>query len=196
MHVFALSTKSTAPFPAVAYNNASTSDDANPGAASLAGTYSYSAQALQKAGLTPGGSLTVNGTSFIWPSGIAQKNNYVANGQVVPVNAIYGANTLAFLGSSTAGPSSGKIIITYADGTTQTETLGMSDWALGGGNQTPSFGNRVIATMSYCNRSTSQQNVKNNVFYSEITLTNYKVSVKSITLPGNSHLHIFSVATR
>ncbi|GER87853.1 hypothetical protein KDW_20150 [Dictyobacter vulcani] len=196
MHVFAIATTSTAANPTVAYNNAGSSDDNNPAGANLQSNYSYSAQALAAAGLKPGGSVIVNGTSFIWPSGIGHNNNYEANGQIVPVNAIYGASTLAFLGSSTLGPSAGTVVITYTDGTTQTENLGMSDWALGGGNQSPSYGNRVVSTMPYRNNSAGRQTMKNYVFYGEITLTNYKVSVKSITLPNNSHLHIFSVATR
>jgi hypothetical protein len=196
MHVFAVSTKANAAYTST-YNNAGSSDDANPGGANLDGKYSYSKQALQQVGLAPGGTYDVNGVNFVWPSGYgAQKNNYSAAGQVIPVNSAYGATTLAFLGNATNGQASGSAIINYADGTTQTIQLGFSDWALGGGKLQPAYGNQIVATPAYRDYAGGKQTLKTYVFYTEFSLSAYNEPIESVTLPNNSQLHIFSVATR
>ncbi len=196
MHVFAVSTKANAAYTST-YNNAGSSDDKNPGGANLDGKYSYSKQALQQSGLAPGGTYNVNGVNFVWPSGYgAQNNNYSAVGQVIPVNSAYGATTLAFLGSANNGQASGNAIINYADGTTQTIQLGFSDWALGGGSLQPAFGNQIIATQLYRDFAGGKQTLKTYVFYTEFSLSAYNEPIESVTLPNNSRLHIFSVATR
>ncbi|GCE18892.1 hypothetical protein [Dictyobacter kobayashii] len=194
MHVFTVSTKDSAPFPVSAYNNAGTSDDSAPAGAGLDGKYSYSAQALSSVGLAPGSLLTINGGSFVWPGGIGQNNNYQTNGQVVPVNSVYGSTVLAILGASTGGPSSGQATITYADGKTQQVTLGFSDWTLGGGNQQVSYGNLIAATSPYRNSPAGKQSVKAYVYDSEFALI-YNEPVVSITLPNVAQLHVFSVTT-
>jgi len=196
MHVFAVSTKANAAYTST-YNNAGSSDDAHPGVAHLDSTFSYSKQALQLVGLTPGGTYNVNGVNFVWPGGYgAQKNNYSAAGQVIPVNSAYGATTLAFLGSANNGQASGSAIINYADGTTQTIQLGFSDWALGGGKLQPAYGNQIVATQAYRDYAGGKQTLKTYVFYTEFSLSAYNEPIESVTLPNISQLHIFSVATR
>lgn len=196
MHVFAVATKAD-PANTSSFNNAGISDDKNTAGASLAGTYSYSEEALQQAGLTSGGTYSINGVNFVWPSGYgAQQNNYEAIGQIIPVNSAYGATTLAFLGSSVGGNTSGSAIINYADGTTQTIQLGLSDCALGGGSLQPAYGNQIAATAAYWNHGTSKQTLKNYIFYTEYSLSAYNKPIASVTLPNNSRMHIFAVATR
>ncbi|GCE26543.1 hypothetical protein KDA_20270 [Dictyobacter alpinus] len=194
MHIFSITTKSSAPFAITGPNNAGTTDDAHPGASSLDGKYSYSAQALKQSGLAPGNIFTYSSTSFIWPGGIAQNNNYAATGQVVPVNALNGATSLAFLASAHSGPTSGTITITYANGVTEQDTVNFSDWTLGGGAQQPSLGNSIAATQSYRNYPGGQAATKNYVFYIEIGLRQ-NLPVVSVTLPNNNHIHVFAIGT-
>ncbi|GCE04909.1 hypothetical protein [Dictyobacter aurantiacus] len=195
MHIFSITTKSSAPFTPVSANNAGTTDDNHPGITSLDGKYSYSAQALKQSGLAPGSVFTYNSTSFIWPGGIAQNNNYAATGQVVPVNAVNGATSLAFLASAHGGPTSGTITITYANGTTEQDTVNFSDWTLVGGTQQLSSGNTIATTQAYRNFSGGRAYVKNYVYYIEVGLRQ-NLPVVSVTLPNNNHIHIFAVGTR
>ncbi|MFL5664344.1 MAG: hypothetical protein ACJ8BW_23820, partial [Ktedonobacteraceae bacterium] len=186
--------------PPPSYNNVGTSNDTNTTAANLdGGGYSYSAQALQSAGVTPGQPVVFNNVTFTWPSPAAgSPNNYKASGQALPIAPVSGATTLAFLGSSTNGPSIGTATITYTDGTTQTFQLGLSDWVLAGGKVPPSYGNQTAVTTNYRNGPTGQQTVKTYVFYTDVALTPGK-TVVSVTLPSTlnqGHLHIFAVGTK
>jgi len=108
------------------------------------------------------------------------------------------ATTLAFLGSATYGPTSGTATIIYTDSTTQTFTLGLSDWTLGGGTVPPSFGNGKVATMPYRNTPTGKQTVTTYVFYTDVLLSAGK-TIKSVTLPSSvtrGQLHVFAVSTK
>jgi len=188
------------PPPPPAYSNVGTSNDTNTKAGNFdGGGYSYSAQALQSAGVTPGQPVVFNTVTFTWPGPAAgSPNNYQTSGQALPVTPVNGATTLAFLGSSSNGPSIGTAIITYTDGTTQTFQLGLSDWTLTGGKVPPSYGNQTVVTTIYRNGPTGQQTVKAYVFYTDVALTPGK-TVVSVTLPSTlnqGHLHIFAVGTK
>jgi hypothetical protein len=97
------------------------------------------------AGLAPGAAITSSGVQYNWPGVAAgQPDNIIAAGQVIAVSRVAGATELGVMGSATNGPSRGTLTITYTDGTTQTATLGFTDWTSG----TPSFGNGTAAAMS------------------------------------------------
>ncbi|MBV9258041.1 MAG: GH92 family glycosyl hydrolase [Ktedonobacteraceae bacterium] len=175
-------------------NNTGISDDSNQGAANFDNDgYSYSQQALTGAGLKPGAQVTVNGLNYTWPNASSgQQDNVQASGQQVSVNAAKGASRLGFLGSAANGNASGTATITYTDGSTQSFTLGMTDWA-----QSAAFGNRVAATMSYRNSTGgSSQSLAIYVFEAEVTLQSGK-QVATVTLPGTvsgGQLHVFAIS--
>ena len=182
------------------YNNVGISDDTNPKAANYDGsTHSYSAQALQSVGITPGQPMVFNNVTFTWPAPAAgAADNYKAIGQSLPVNPVSGATTLAFLGSATNGPAIGNAIITYSDGSTQTVQLGFTDWALSGGKAPLSYGNLVAAITTYRNGANGKQSLTIDVFYAEITLIPGKTAV-SVTLPSTLNqglLHVFAIGTK
>lgn len=196
LHVFAVSTKQQVSPVQLPYNNTGTSDDTAPGTGHFDGVNSYSVEALAGVGITPGCPLFFNGIAFRWPNIAAgQPDDYKALGQVIPIQPVTGATTLAFLGAATGGTSSGLVTITYTDGTTQTFTLGLTDWTLGNGTAPISFGNQVVVTMPYRNTPTGPQTHKPNVFYTDTALAAGK-TVQSITLPSNTQLHIFAIATK
>lgn len=185
---------------AVSYNNTGTSNDNDTTAANYDGVgYSYSAQELSRVGLAPGQVVVFNNVTFTWPTPApGSPNNYQATGQALTINQVSGATTLAFLGSSTNGPSIGNVIITYTDGTTQIIQLGFSDWTLNAGKQPPSYGNQIVATMNYRNGINGKQIVNTYVFYAEFTLTPGK-TVLSVDLPATlnqGHLHVFAIGTK
>jgi hypothetical protein len=137
MHIFAIGTRSD-------YNNIGLSDDTTPRGANFDGYgASYSAQDFADPngpGWNPGDTLTYQGINYIWPgAATGQSDNYVASGQTIPVTPVAGATTLGFVGSADEAfpSSSGIATLTYTDGSTQTFTLGMTDWILDNGYANP-----------------------------------------------------------
>ena len=84
MHIFALGLNSLQQ----AYNNVGISDNSNPTAGNFDGFgYSYSAQALSAAGMTPGSLVSHNGVLFTWPNVAAgQADNVTASGQTLTIS--------------------------------------------------------------------------------------------------------------
>lgn len=185
------------------YNNIGISDDSNTATANYdAYNNSYSTQALRAAGLNAGDNAfdPTRTVTFTWPNvPPGTLDNYQANGQVIPVTPAQNAKILAFLGSSTLGPSSGTATITYTDGSTQTFTLGFDDWTLNGGNTTTlSFGNTISYTSAYRNIPGGKETVKTYVFYNSVNLQAGK-TIRSVTLPSTvdqGQLHVFAVTTK
>ena len=86
MHVFAVTTKAGLTTP---YNNVATSDDANTSTGHFDGNDSYSAEALQTSGITPGSTVSFNGVSFTWPGvSVGSADNYTPNGQAIAVSSV------------------------------------------------------------------------------------------------------------
>jgi hypothetical protein len=183
-----------------AFNNVGISPDNNMAVANFDQVgFSLSANALAAAGVTPGGSVTVDGISHTWPVvPVADPDNVMAGGQTVTLpDAPAGATRLAFLGSATNGRASGNIVITYTDGSTQAAQLGFSDWTLGAGNDPISFENRIVARLPYRNAvSGTPQQIVTYVFASApITLEAGK-HIASVTLPSTVDggvLHVFAI---
>lgn len=179
------------------FNNAGISSDSNPGAANCDGLgWSYSAQALQKAGITPGGTITHDGMAFKWPDQpLGSPDNIISDGQTIPLDI--SGTKLGFLGSATNGPSVGTGTIQYADGTVQKFQLGFSDWTLNAGGANPEYGNEIIASMPYRNGGSGKQMIETDIFYVPVSLKSGK-TVKSVTLPDSSSInqgsiHIFAI---
>ena len=191
LNVFAIGTRA-----GVYYNNAGISDDSYPTTANYDGSYnSYSDQALKSVGIQAGQPYTFNGVTFTWPNvPDGQWDNYQSSGEVIPVTPVANATTLAFLGSSSGGgTTSGTATITYTDNSTQTFTLGLTDWA----TSTISFGNQRVATMSYCNSLTGKKVATIYLYYTDVTLQTGK-TIQSVTMPtiaGNREVRVFSIGT-
>ncbi|HEU5378875.1 MAG TPA: hypothetical protein VFV38_25910 [Ktedonobacteraceae bacterium] len=191
LHVFAVGVGGPA------FNNTGISNDSTPGSANYdAGGANLSAQALAGADLVPGHQMSSDGIAYTWPSvASGAPDNYQANGQTLPVMPVPNATVLGFLGSAAGvGDSTGSATITYTDASTQTFTLGMSDWT----NGTPLYGNTIVASMTYYNRSTGQQTRNIYLFSAEVALTPGK-TIQSVTLPTTTtpaQIHIFAVGTR
>ncbi|HEX4206906.1 MAG TPA: hypothetical protein VHZ51_22420, partial [Ktedonobacteraceae bacterium] len=138
------------------------------------------------------------GIYFPWtndPENVSD-NFTVQHQTIVPFSAAgdpSGATTLAFLGSATNGNSSGTATIHYYDGSTQTFTLGMTDWTLNGNKAQPAFGNNVVVTMPYRNTRDGQQDLNNYLFFAQVALQKSK-TVTTVTLPATigGTMHIFA----
>ena len=184
--------------PADYYSNAGTSTDADQKCADYDGDgYSYSADALAKAGITPGGSVTGAGVTFTWPNvQPCDADNILASGQTMLLAGKAGATKLGLLGSSTNGDSAGTITIAYTDGSSSTQTVSFNDWAGG-----PGGGDEAVATMPYRNSTSgSSQAITMYVYATTVPLDAGK-TVASITFPnvasqvgsGTKAMHVIAV---
>ncbi len=183
------------------YNNIGISSDGTPNGADFDGDgYSYSAQALAAQGLTPGGTKTVNGLAYTWPNvPSAQQDNIQAAGQTIPVAAGAPATKIGVIGSATQGNTQTNVVVHYTDGTSQTVTLGLSDWTLGAGTTKPAFGNTVVAATPYRDTTTgTNQTVTTYIFEADAALSGGK-PVASVTLqapPAGGGFHVFALGLR
>jgi len=189
LHVFAIGVSGPA------FNNTGVSNDSSPSSGNFdGGGSSYSAQALQSVDIVPGEQFDRDGIAYQWPSPAAgTANNDQASGQVLPIIPVPNATTLGFLGAAAGGNSSGTATMTFTDSTTQTFTLGLTDWA-----SAPAFGNSIAATMSYRNTGSGKQTLNVYLFTAEFTIPQGK-TLQSVTLPttvSGGGLHVFAIGTR
>ena len=151
--------------------------------------YSYSAQALAAAGLTPGATVTAGGMSFTWPEAPADRPDAIlAAGQTIPVDAPAGTTQIGVLGSAASGGTTGShgtVTVTYTDGSTSTATLGLTDWALDAGKATPYPGNVTVATMPYRDEESGGSQALKVYLFAEAIPVDGSKTVASITLPGS-----------
>ncbi len=174
-----------------AFNNVGTSDNSNPAAGNFDGVgYSYSAQSLAAAGLTPGSIVNHNDVSFTWPhASSGQPNNIATAGQTIMYAAA--GDTLGFLGAGAFGTQSGSGTITYTDGSSQSFTLTFADWYA----NAPAAGDDLVATAANWNQpaGSSLGNHPVSVYYTSVALHPGK-AIQSVTLPNNNRLHIFAMS--
>jgi predicted alpha-1,2-mannosidase len=186
--------------PSDYYDDTGISDNSDTSCANYDGDgYSYSAEALAAAGLTPGGTVTADGFTFTWPDvASCQPDNILAAGQTMLVNGTAGASKLGLLETSTNGSTSGTITINYTDGTSTTETLSSSDWADGPGSD-----ETAVATMSYRNMASGGSQAITIYVYATTVPVDPSKTVASITFPDVSNtigssisaMHIWAVST-
>lgn len=195
LHVFAVGTRSI-------LNNVAFSNDSQPGGGNMDNSHnSYSIQALEAAGITPGQAFSYDGTTFTLPASYGSlADNSLVNGQTLPVTPVANATTLIILGASDYNNESGTATITYTDSSTQTFTLNLSDWMLSSNTQPVAFGNGVVATMSYAVNNAGKGSLKAYIFSTEISLQPAK-TVQSVTLPtsispSSGQMHVFTIGTR
>ncbi|MEE4540389.1 glycoside hydrolase family 3 C-terminal domain-containing protein [Streptomyces sp. V4-01] len=177
---------------AAARDTVGTTDDADQAPGDLDGKgYSFSAQALASVGITPGSRVTAAGTAFTWPDVPAgQADAVTTRGQLVTVSGT--GSALSFLTVGTNGAQTGKVTVTYTDGSTSTATLKVSDWY----SNAAGDGCTLVATTAHWNRpagSTNPANQKVSLYAASVPLTSGK-SVRYVTLPVNPELHVFATA--
>jgi hypothetical protein len=163
--------------------------------------YTYSANALAAAGLTPGATVTEGGVSYTWPDIPAgQPDSIESAGQTIPVAFPAGTTTIGLLGSAIdagSGGATGTLTVTYTDGSTQQIPVAFSDWTLGAGAYSVLPGETVVAKTPYRDviDGTSQP-VPTYVYAISAALEPGK-TVASVTLPTASggDIGIFAIGT-
>ncbi len=160
---------------------------------------SYSADNLQAHGIAVGQTITAGGVTFDWPNAArGQPDNVVAQGQVITPTTPISGTLLSILGAADHGSTQGTGSVVYSDGTTQSFTLGLSDWTLdGGGAARPSYGNGIAAILPYRNTGQGRREaVQTYVFYAAIPLRGGQ-PITQVTFPvttGPGRLHVFALA--
>lgn len=179
-----------------AYNNTGVSDDNgdHDEADYDGGGWSYSRQALEAAGLTPGRQGTVDGLTFTWPSSpTGRPDNATAAGQSVELPTP--AAKLSFIGSGVNGNQQTKATVTYTDGTTGAVDLSFTDWTVGGGGGTVQYGNEVVAKSAYRNVAGADKDpVATYVFATKPFEAPSGKTIRSVRLPDDTDLHVFTLA--
>jgi beta-glucosidase len=187
---------------AAAYNNTGISDNSDESAANYDGVGdSFSAQALAAGkpnALTPGGKVTIGGTTFTWPDVPAgTPDNVVAAGQTIDLTGTGTGTDLGFLGASQNGTASGTVTVHYTDGTSQPFNLNVADWYA----NSPAVGDQIVTTTSSWNFQSNPLGPHPvSVYFVSVPLAHGK-TVASVTLPilanagGTTAMHIFAIAT-
>ncbi|MET7285173.1 lectin [Streptomyces sp. NPDC005573] len=166
------------------------------------GGWSFSQNALSAAGVQSGGTVTVDGVPYLWPTvKSGQVDNLEMAGQTIPMAAGTSGSSLGLLGTATNASTdgsgvSGTLTVTYTDGTTARATVGFSDWTLNAGSTKPMPGDTTAVTTGYRNTgSGGRDGVKTYVFATKVPLDPAK-QVASLTLPvtgstGTDHLFAY-----
>lgn len=167
------------------------------------GGWAYSQNALSAAGVTNGSKITADGLTYTWPDVAAGKpDNLEMTGQTIPVPAGTTGASLGVLGAATNAPTdgsgvSGKLTVTYTDGSTAQGTVAFSDWTLNANSAQPLPGDTAAITTAYrATGSGGKDTVKAYVFATKMPVDPAK-TVASITLPqtgSDGTLHLFALA--
>lgn len=130
------------------------------------------------------------GVTWQFPSYAAgQKNNATGTGQTITV-PVGRYTELHLLASGNGGNVSGAVTLTYADGSTTTATLNVTDWG-----RVPAFGEQVAVFTTHRHSPTGDHSLKVRIFHQKLTVANAS-DLRSITLPVASRLHVFAVTVR
>lgn len=183
------------------YTNAGVTDDNNTSAASFDSSgFSYSADALSAAGVTPGSTVKSGAISYTWPNvPSGTPNNIEESGQTIPLNVPAGATSIGLLGSATNGDpeagAGGDVTVHYTDGTSSTFSANFSDWTLNAGGSKPVEGDTTVATLPYRNGAGNQHDNVNTYLFSVSGALTAGKTVASITLPKatGGDAHVFAI---
>lgn len=180
-----------------AFDNVGITDDSDTGPGDIDGKgTSYSQQALNDAGVTPGGTVIADGVNFTWPAVPAgTPDNVMARQRTILVSG--SGRTLGFLGAASKG--NGLILgkVFYHDGTSSKFSV-MLDNFLG----KPGPENLIAVHSTYVNTQSGPRNKPADVFYAGVPIDPTK-TLKAVTLtsgtivqPTNGFIrgaHVFAV---
>jgi hypothetical protein len=195
--VFVVPVGSLSPY----FNNTGISNDSAPSANYDGSGYSYSAQALASAGVSPNGKVTAGGLSFTWPNVAAgQPDNIAAGGQTITFPPTTAKTTmLGLLGSASsavAAGATGTVTVNYADNSTQSVPIVFTDWTEGGGGGPLAAGDIVAITTAYRDNGSGPAGTTTYVYAFTAPLSNTNSAVTSVTLPSSvvgGTIHLFDI---
>ena len=163
--------------------------------------YTYSANALAAAGLTPGATVTAGGVSYTWPDAPAgQPDSIESAGQTIPVSFPPGTTSIGLLGSAIdagSGGATGTLTVTYTDGSTQQIPVAFSDWTLGAGAYSVLPSDTIVSKTPYRDLIDGTSQPVPTYVYATSAALQAGQTVASVTLPTTSggDIGIFAIGT-
>ncbi|HEX6657904.1 MAG TPA: family 16 glycoside hydrolase, partial [Ilumatobacter sp.] len=140
--------------------------------------------------MPPAGPVTLLDIPFEFPSyAPGRKNTVEARGQMLPF-APGNYDEVKLLAAAHHGSPDTQATINYADGSTEQVRLALTDWA-----QSPRFGERVAIAAGHRHDQDSDTGPPVNIFVQTLPLDPDR-AVRSITLPNERRIHLFSVALK
>ncbi len=176
------------------YNSSGITYDGGIGSGNLDGSGdSYSSVALGNAGLGAGQTFISAGISYTMPAvASGALDNIECLGQTIIFPSVAGVQFVGFIGASVSGSGqTGTVTINYSDTSSVSQTLGLSNWLLTGGQQ---YGNQVAAQMPYYNAEYGTEVSTTNYIFSAILPANSGKMITSITLPNVPGMHLFAIS--
>ena len=153
------------------------------------GGNSFSAEALEAVGVTPGATLEGAGAQFTWPDVAAgEADNVTASGQAIELGTA--GSRIAVLASGSGLNASGTMTVYYTDGSRSEGTLAVPNWTGAGANPQA----EVVAASTGRNTPDGygNENGTYSIFATSIEIDPAK-TVDVVVLPGNSTLHVFDM---
>jgi len=152
--------------------------------------YSFSAENLAAAGITPGGTFPVGTTTATFPSQAAGTPDAVtAAGQVIRMSG--SGSAIVIVGSAHNGSGQGTMTVTFTDGTTTAVPVSFNDWFA----NAPTGLSSVVASTNWNQPPTG--GIGNHVvgIYGEVYPIPAGKTIADVTLPNVGNLNIFSIST-
>ncbi len=171
-----------------AYDTVGVTDNADPAPGNWdPGGYSYSAQNLAAVGVTPGGPITVQGSTVDFPAQAPGTPDAItAHGQVIAVGA--SASTLVLTGAATSGTARGELTVTYTDGSSKQVPLDYNDWY----SDAATDSTEIVATSEW-NQPPGGIGAHDVSIYGQAVPLDASKTIATVTLPDISNLHFFNV---
>jgi len=119
-------------------------------------------------------------------------DSVVGKSQSNDVSATLGhATKIAFIGAASIATQTSDVILGYADGTSQTVSVTLTDWC----SDAPAGGNSSLGRTPKRWFQGSEQALSCGLWYTPTTTLRTTSTLASITWPQNQNFHVFAVAT-
>ncbi|WP_067872153.1 NPCBM/NEW2 domain-containing protein [Agromyces aureus] len=159
------------------------------------GGASFSKAALEQAGVTPGGTVTVGtgdtAIEYTWPTPVGEPNSVTPAGQLIRVNG-QGTHLAVLASAATGAGVSPELTLTYTDGTVSKQPVYFPNWLL----QASGLQGSTVAITSMGRNSASNPDgyeypTGKYQVYSNLVRLNPGKELASVQLPNESRVKFF-----
>jgi len=185
--------RTTVPFAslAAAATVVGLSHNANPAEGNFDGTgFSYSAENLAAAGVTPGGTVQVGTTTTTFPSQAPGTPDAVTtSGQVIRFSG--SGSALVIVGAAHNGTGQGNMTVTFTDGSTTTVPISFNDWF----SNAPTGLSSIVASSHWNQPPVGGIGDQVVGLYGEVYPIPADKTIADLTLPNVGNMNLFSIST-
>ncbi|HEX4725298.1 MAG TPA: glycoside hydrolase family 3 C-terminal domain-containing protein [Pseudonocardiaceae bacterium] len=152
--------------------------------------YSYSAQNLAAAGVTPGGTITVGTATATFPPQAPGTPDAVnAAGQVIRMSG--SGSAIVIVGAAHNGTGQGTMTVTFTDGSSVDVPVGFADWY----SDAPTGLSSVVVSSNWNQPPTGGIGDHVVGIYGEVYPIPADKTIADVTLPNVGNMNIFSIST-